>query len=519
MSRLSTGILLIACLYSERAVANEFNYQDIIVGERALGMGGAYAALSDDPTGSYYNPAGLATALSSSISANLNVYGFEKREIENGYTTFLGSANLNSETMPTVPTTFGIMRKLGPRLYEDGPKQHAIAFSMLVPSNVDYALSGDIESTSEDDFLGEIMDTNSFEVSHQYRTLWAGPSYAYLINSEWAVGLSIFGTVTTIKRRYSVTDFSDTKDDTDFGYVEWGESSMDLTHYGLTFRAGGMYQPSDNWRIGLTFGSPWISVYGEGSQKVKIATGRYFGDGFDFVEINSNKYGLDDVTYLEPFEIRLGGAYLYKNLTLALDVSYHHSLEYRPYKDPESDTEENAYIFLDPFLLESQIKRNPVFNANIGWEYVIDDEWPLRNGYYTNFSSALDLGRTNTPSPTQIDAFGTTLSIGYIRKGYNINIGVQSSIGLGHAHKFDPAGQKYAYEPTEATEYLVYFFISGAQKAVAQTVKDIMKKEQSELEEDGPDAAEDDSEKAGVEGDSTEKPEDKETEQTSGDAI
>ena len=40
------------------AAADEDHYNNIIIGDRPAGMGGAYTAISDDPSGLYYNPAG-----------------------------------------------------------------------------------------------------------------------------------------------------------------------------------------------------------------------------------------------------------------------------------------------------------------------------------------------------------------------------------------------------------------------------------------------------------------------------
>ena len=40
--------------------ADDLHYVNMLVGNRAAGLGGAYTAISDDPTGCYYNPAGIA---------------------------------------------------------------------------------------------------------------------------------------------------------------------------------------------------------------------------------------------------------------------------------------------------------------------------------------------------------------------------------------------------------------------------------------------------------------------------
>jgi len=40
--------------------ADDAHYKNMLIGERAATMGGSYVAISDDSTGCYYNPAGIA---------------------------------------------------------------------------------------------------------------------------------------------------------------------------------------------------------------------------------------------------------------------------------------------------------------------------------------------------------------------------------------------------------------------------------------------------------------------------
>ncbi len=52
---------MLACM-AVPAAADELHYTNLLIGDRASGMGGAYTAVSDDATGLYYNPAGIAYA-------------------------------------------------------------------------------------------------------------------------------------------------------------------------------------------------------------------------------------------------------------------------------------------------------------------------------------------------------------------------------------------------------------------------------------------------------------------------
>ena len=56
--------------------AELFNQRNYLVGERAAMMGGAYTALSEDLSGAFYNPAGIAFTEGALISLSANVYSY-----------------------------------------------------------------------------------------------------------------------------------------------------------------------------------------------------------------------------------------------------------------------------------------------------------------------------------------------------------------------------------------------------------------------------------------------------------
>jgi len=107
------------CLVAPAARADDTHYQNQLLGERALGMGGAFTAVASDPTASFYNPGGLAMSLPSSVSASLNVYGVEHRVVEGGFVSRIEgetrNADLENLSYPTIPTTFGVLRTVSLR--------------------------------------------------------------------------------------------------------------------------------------------------------------------------------------------------------------------------------------------------------------------------------------------------------------------------------------------------------------------------------------------------------------------
>jgi long-chain fatty acid transport protein len=61
LQKFSAALAMIVMLVMMGTVSNadEFHYNNMLIGDRATGMGGAYAGVSDDPSGLYYNPAGI----------------------------------------------------------------------------------------------------------------------------------------------------------------------------------------------------------------------------------------------------------------------------------------------------------------------------------------------------------------------------------------------------------------------------------------------------------------------------
>lgn len=88
--------------------ADQFHYQNFLIGDRAIGLGGAYGGVSDDASGVYYNPAGIAFALSNDISGSANA-------MYNKTLTFketIGNKDFKEESGGTVPSFFGGLLKV-----------------------------------------------------------------------------------------------------------------------------------------------------------------------------------------------------------------------------------------------------------------------------------------------------------------------------------------------------------------------------------------------------------------------
>jgi hypothetical protein len=101
--------VLCALVLISNSYADEFHYTNLLIGDRASGMGGAYTAISDDATGLYYNPAGVAYTTGRNVSASVNAF----YNVEKTYKSVIGGNGWNRKSSSLLPNYFGVVQPLG----------------------------------------------------------------------------------------------------------------------------------------------------------------------------------------------------------------------------------------------------------------------------------------------------------------------------------------------------------------------------------------------------------------------
>ncbi len=66
--------------------ADEYHYKNILIGSKAIGLGGAFTGIADDMSAVFYNPAGLSQTVLDS-SASLSTFRWESMELEDVFST------------------------------------------------------------------------------------------------------------------------------------------------------------------------------------------------------------------------------------------------------------------------------------------------------------------------------------------------------------------------------------------------------------------------------------------------
>ncbi|HEY3586082.1 MAG TPA: hypothetical protein VGK85_02970, partial [Myxococcaceae bacterium] len=249
MRRVCAVVLLLAGA-AARAQGIESNYRPYLVGGRAAGMGGAFTALSDDGSGGYYNPGGLAFVHASSLSFSLNAYGVVGGRVSNA----LGDGqDFRYRDLNVFPVASAGIKKLGETDLETGVARHTVYFSVFVPDGI---------YTDDRAQLGD--SANAYFSQRSNQTLWIGGGYAYRLGR---VGIGVGGYVL----------IGTTKEFLDLDIIAPGGSQFvilstrdDLSTVGFVGSVGVRWDVTDQLRLGLSLFTP---DWGGGSRSSFIRVG------------------------------------------------------------------------------------------------------------------------------------------------------------------------------------------------------------------------------------------------------
>lgn len=442
--------------------ADDTHYQNVVLGERALGMAGAYTAIADDVSGAYYNPAGPAIA-PSSASLSMSVYGWQRKQVDRGYVDNLDNqlvaADLETSGLSTLPTTAGLVKKFGPKL-ADGSKRFAIGFSTLLTS---------VESNADTHVLEGPVSRGAASLSESDRTLSIGPFFGVRLDERFAVGLSLFYTTRSVRKERRTSNEAELPDETSSS-LRVEHATVAYSSGDLNARVGGLFQPNPRWSFGLTVGLPTLAHL-TGSAKLTEETAiadLEVAPGVAVYEAR-DAGGLSTKNPL-PVEIRGGAAWTpAERLQLALDVAVYLPTEYDPIDLPAPDVD----VPVVDIAHVATVERNFTFNVNAGAE-VWTGPIPLRFGLFTNLASSPDVETATFNQLDHVNRYGGTFSIGYQSGDFDVSIGALYALGLGKAAVYTPGPSGGMYVPSDVREDLVLFYITGAKKALIKGVKKVI---------------------------------------------
>jgi long-chain fatty acid transport protein len=416
--------------------ADESHYQNIIIGERAFGLGGAFTSLATDGSAVFYNPAGLAFQAGSSISLSANFYRFLSETVENG--SRIGSLVSDQkfsdfDAFPTGTTSVWELKKGD----ENGIMRQKLAFSVFIIDNTSISHRQNLDNISYTDKNEKYLLKNFTKFDRVDDVVYHG-ALAYSIRPFKNISFGVSGIL--LGRILSQTSENDAVNSKNNGAKEWNIHLLDrvqMWHVSLMASASVLCRFDSGFRIGLNIMSPNLKVYGRADF---IKESDKWGKGYEpeFISGSSNK---QNANFKMPLKIAIGASYeKERKFAFSGDISIYDGLdEYLSFDDPD---------------YSSIIKKNSIYNFNLGAEYYILPILPVRAGFYTNYSSS-----PHNPDKAEIltdfDLYGITSSLSLEEENISMTMGFGLSFGQGMTETYTEEGRT----ETQLSRRIYHFLI------------------------------------------------------------
>ncbi len=386
-------VTLAAVALMTAAQADEYHYINMLIGERAAGMAGAYTAVADDTGGLFYNPAGIAYASGSSLSGSMNAY----QQIDTTYKKVLGGQyDWERSSGSLLPNFFGIVKPLGKGM---------IGFSYAVANSIE-----EDQDQTYDNIATTLGSANQFIINfnNSDNTYNFGPSYARRISERLSVGATLYF---HYRRQQRISNMillynSDRL---------WSNEYFQLEESGIKPVVGVMWSPLNKLALGasvsqVTILDSKITIHQAclGANGSSYAAGSLCQSG----NVLNHRVIASNAVADYPLNINLGAAWFVSDgLLLSADIKYFSA----------SGSGANARI--------------SATNAALGAEYYLNPRWALRGGLYSDFASTpkLQSGFTAYNQPEHVDLYGIAMSVSHFERNSSISLGFNYAAGSGKA--------------------------------------------------------------------------------------
>ncbi|MBI4925032.1 MAG: outer membrane protein transport protein, partial [Bdellovibrio sp.] len=429
MAKKSISIVFCICislLITADIFADEYHNQQVLIGEKAAGMGGTFVAIGDGAEAAYHNPAGLTQLKISYISVSSQVLEYKQ----------ISQISISGEkekltSMSFVPSFWGFARDIG---------DYKFGFSIVVPNFDAYKIHkqyNDIKDAINNISYSDIK----VDIVNNTQDYLIGPSIAKELNPKLSAGITLYLRYVDIaKRNYSFIKASSGNSEVKI------EINDEDNGKGLGFcgNVGLLYKPIETFNIGLSLRTKTkitntIDITRRNNQftsNINSTTGNFI-----------SKYKEEQVKYnsYTPENVILGLKWAAsKKMILATDISYHNTVNY-------NNNTKTTNLNVD-------IKK--IINVNFGTEYMLDTNVPFRFGFYTDRSTAPKIIDNGTKQDSHIDNYGISLSSGILSKNSTLVLGVKYGWGVGRMTNYYIPEAMYKVYKVTTSNYA--FNLSGS---------------------------------------------------------
>lgn len=466
---LSAGVLALAGIWlaPAGARAEEGPYSNFLVGERSLGLGGAFVAVADDSSATFHNPGGIAALHNSSAAGSMFTLLWNSRDVELGYETSLGSINLEHDESQSFPSFLAGVVKFGPR-GPDRIKPHAFGASLLTPRSEEYHYLAQLEGDDPD--LG-LTGVDRLDIRQRDRARWLGISYGYRPSPRLSLGFSGFMALRSwlhdeVELRTRSGDVASIPDVAS----ESRATGVSASSRHAVLRLGALWNVAYDLRFGLMLQPPGLLVSSSGELDRLVTRAGAAGTTFESAQDETLVANLP-----LPWEVRLGASYIPSEQTLlTVDLSVLGPSGNQDEPLPLVETTRPAFE-LGAFVPMRTYRRLSVRGA-LGFESRGVSALPLRGGLLVESSSSPPVpARSDVYVRPSLYTLGGAFSVAVRTDSYDLSIG---AIVL-HARGEDMALVRTPFDATpeywrrhsSGTTLLV--FITGAKSAVKTLVQTI----------------------------------------------
>jgi long-subunit fatty acid transport protein len=377
------GIFAAVVLSTATAHADSYHYNNILIGDRAAGLGGAYSAISDDPSGLYYNPAGIALAAGASLNGSVNAYNSTSSEYKNVF----GDKSWKRESSGLIPNFFGLIQP-----FAGGMAGFSVVVTDAVADDQDQHFSNFTPSGGADPNKDYYVNDFYINFNNQDTTYNIGPSFAFKPSDDIAVGLSLYGHFR--KQQFILNQQVYRRN----GEQIWTNGYFQIAEYGVNPVLGVMWSPLDRLSLGLSLRK---TIVLQSSSRRQVTN-----KDADAAVIVQPTIDTSTVRRDRPLQLNLGSAYFANDrLLFSGDLTWNQSVDNSP----------------------------AVLNFALGSEFYLNPRWALRAGLFSNLANTPALGATQTGQPEHVDLYGGTFSVTNFTRNSSLSVGVNASLGNGQA--------------------------------------------------------------------------------------
>ncbi len=370
------------------AVADEFHNNNLLIGDRASGMGGAYTAISDDATGLFYNPAAIVYASGQNFSASVNTLHNQSKKYEGA----IAGRAFERQSSALLANFFGIIKAVG---------KYKFGFSYAVPDSVNEDQDQIFSDVSAD------VSRYTINLNNKDNTSNIGPSFAAELSNDLAAGITLYA-----HRRETQLIVNQFVEKTDLTF-EWTNYYYELDELGIRPVIGIAWSPADKLSLGLSLSK---TVLFNSRAVGQLTCSDSTTDGCDNKAPTNDPLLVPKLTNSTakkeyPVRVTVGAAYFASSsLLLSGDLTYHTAVA-------------------DPFFGD----KIATVDVALGTEYYFSKKWALRAGLFTSMANTPAIREGITQIEEHIDLYGGSMSITNFSGDASVTLGGSVSHGAGQS--------------------------------------------------------------------------------------